>query len=118
MDRIAHTLHKRQLRKNRIRSTVSGTSLRPRLSIFISNRHITAQVIDDSTHNTLASSTTVGQKNAGDTLSQKALWIGGDIAKKATAAKITKVVFDRNGRLYHGRIKVLATAAREQGLEF
>lgn len=118
MDRIAHTLHKRNLRKNRIRSTVSGTAQRPRLSVFISNRHITAQIIDDTGHTTIASATTVGQKNIGDTLSEKAVWIGGEIAKKALAAKILQVVFDRNGRLYHGRIKALATAAREQGLEF
>jgi large subunit ribosomal protein L18 len=85
--------------------------------VFVSNRHVSAQLIDDTTHKTLAYSTTVGQKAAG-TMTEKATLIGADIAKKAKAIKITKVVFDRNGRLYHGRVKALATAARENGLEF
>lgn len=105
-------------RKNRIRSVVSGTSERPRLSVFISSRHISAQLIDDTKHITVAAVTTVGQKAATGTLTAKAEWIGTEIAKKAKTAKVTAVVFDRNGKLYHGRVKALADAARAGGLEF
>jgi large subunit ribosomal protein L18 len=111
-------LHNRNLRKRRIRSTVIGSTNRPRLSVFISNQHVTAQLIDDSKQMTLAYATSVGSNNAGSTMSEKAVWVGKEIGKKAKTAKITKVVFDRNGRLYHGRIKALADAAREAGLEF
>ena len=107
-----------KLRKNRIRSVVSGTPERPRLSVFVSSRHISAQLIDDTTHKTLAAVSTVGQKAATGTLSEKAAWVGGEIAVKAKSAKVTKVVFDRSGRQYHGRVKALADAAREKGLEF
>jgi len=106
-----------KLRKNRVRSTVSGTAERPRLSVSISNLHISAQVIDDEKGITLASATTVGQKLTG-TLTEKAVAIGTEIAKNAKKAKVSKVVFDRNGRLYHGRVKALADAARAGGLEF
>lgn len=105
-------------RKNRVRATVSGTSERPRLSVTISNMHVSAQIIDDVTKKTLASATTVGNKSAKGTLTEKAALIGSEIAKKATAKKVKLVVFDRNGRKYHGRIKALAEAARAGGLEF
>ena len=118
MNELAHKLKNRSLRKNRIRATVIGTSERPRLSVFISNQHITAQIIDDSKHVTRVYVTSVGDKAAKGTLTEKAARIGAEIAKKAKAAKITKVVFDRNGRPYHGRIKALAEAARDGGLEF
>ncbi len=118
MNRIMHKNQNRAMRKNRIRSTVSGTSERPRLSIYVSNLHLTAQIIDDTTHKTLAYVSTVGQKKAGGSLTDKATWVGGEIAKKAKTAKVTKVVFDRNGRIYHGRVKALADAARNEGLEF
>jgi large subunit ribosomal protein L18 len=118
MNNLAKKLHSRKLRKNRIRSTVNGTPARPRLSVSISNLHISAQVIDDTKGKTLAATSTVGQKAATGTMTAKAEWIGADIAKKAKAAKVTKVVFDRNGRIYHGRIKALADAARAGGLEF
>jgi large subunit ribosomal protein L18 len=118
MNRIAHALQNRMLRKNRVRSTVSGTPERPRLSVFISNLHVSAQVIDDTTHKTLAAVTTVGSKKATGTMTDKAAWVGVELAKKAKAAKVTKVVFDRNGKKYHGRVKALADAARENGLEF
>jgi len=118
MNQLAHKLHKLTQRKGRIRSVVSGTTARPRLTVHISARHISAQVIDDTKHATLAAATTVGQKAATGTMTARAEWIGTEIAKKAQAAKIKKIVFDRNGRLYHGRVKALADAARAQGLEF
>jgi len=110
-------LPNKQLRKNRVRATVSGTAERPRLTVFISNTHISAQIIDDAAGKTLASTTSVGKKLTG-TMSEKAAVIGAEIATKAKKAKISKVVFDRNGRKYAGRLKALADAAREKGLEF
>lgn len=104
------------LRKNKIRSKVSGTSERPRLTVFISNLNVSAQIIDDEKGVTLASSTTVSNKSAGKTMTEKATWIGEDIAKKAKAKKVTKVVLDRNGKLYHGRVAALADSARKAGL--
>lgn len=105
------------LRKNRVRSTVSGTAQRPRLSVTISNAHVSAQIIDDTTGKTLAAATTVGAKAKG-TLTEKAATIGAGIAAKAKKAKVSAVVFDRNGRRYAGRLKALADAARKEGLEF
>jgi large subunit ribosomal protein L18 len=105
------------LRKNRVRSTVSGTAERPRLTVTISSIHVSAQIIDDVAGKTLAAATTVGAKAKG-TLTEKAAIVGKDIATKAKKAKISKVVFDRNGRRYAGRLKSLAEAARKEGLEF
>lgn len=107
----------KNLRKARVRAKVSGTAERPRLSVTISNVHVSAQLIDDVKGVTLAAATTVGKKTTG-TLSEKAAAVGADIAKKALKAKITTVVFDRNGRAYAGRLKALADAARKEGLEF
>lgn len=107
----------KQLRKNRVRAKVSGTSERPRMSVFISNTHISVQIIDDTTSKTLVSATTVGSKATG-TMAEKAAVIGKEIATKAKKAKISKVVLDRNGRAYAGRLKALADAARGEGLEF
>jgi large subunit ribosomal protein L18 len=118
MTNLAHKLKNRALRKNRIRSTVNGTTERPRLTVYVSNLHITAQVIDDSKQTTLAYATTVGKKGLTGTMSEKAAAIGEELAKTAKAAKVTKVTFDRGGRLYHGRVKALADAARKSGLEF
>ena len=117
MNRLKLKLQNLKQRKNRVRATVIGTSERPRLSVFISNRHVAAQIIDDSTHKTLAHATTSGSKLTG-TMTEKAAAVGEQIAKKAKTAKIDKVVFDRNGRLYHGRMQALADAARKNGLEF
>jgi len=111
-------LKNRGLRQNRIRAKVIGTTERPRLTVFISNTNVSAQIIDDSAHKTLVSVTSVGAKTAKGTLTEKATWVGGEIAAKAKAAKISAVVFDRAGRKYHGRVKALADAAREKGLEF
>lgn len=105
------------LRKNRVRATVSGTAERPRLTVTISNIHVSAQVIDDVAGKTLAAATTVGSKAKG-TLTEKAAVVGKELAGKAKKAKVTKVVFDRNGRKYAGRLKALAEAARKEGLEF
>lgn len=105
-------------RKFRIRASVSGTAERPRLTVSVSNRHITAQIIDDTQHRTLAYATSVGKKDDGGTMTVRATEIGKEIAAKAKTAKVKAVVFDRNGKLYHGRIKALADAARAGGLEF
>lgn len=105
------------LRKSRIRSRVKGTGGRPRLSVSISNRHVKAQLIDDETHRTLVSSSSVGRKTVG-ALTERATMVGTELAKQAKKAKITKVVLDRNARKYHGRVAALAEAARKEGLEF
>ncbi len=118
MERLQHKVQNLARRKHRVRAKVIGTTERPRLSVFISNQHVTAQIIDDSAHKTLVYVTTVGKKSATGTMTERATAIGTELGKKAKAAKITKVVFDRGGRLYHGRIKALADAARAEGLEF
>ena len=117
MSNLAKKLLNKSLRKNRVRSKVTGTSLRPRLTVTISNMHISAQIIDDEKQHTLAAATTVGTKQTG-TMTEQAATIGSDIAKKAKKAKINAVVFDRNGRKYAGRLSALAEAARKEGLEF
>lgn len=105
-------------RDRRVKQTIKSTADRPRLTVSISNRHVLAQIIDDTKHHTVAYVGTVGAKNAGKTMTERAAWVGAEIAKKAKAKKISKVVFDRNSHLYHGRVKALADAAREAGLEF
>ncbi|MDD3035629.1 MAG: 50S ribosomal protein L18 [Candidatus Saccharimonadaceae bacterium] len=117
MNNLAKKLLNRGLRKDRVRSKVTGTAERPRLSVTISNKHISAQLIDDEKGRTMASSTTVGMKSEG-CIKEKAAFVGSDIAKKAKKAKISKIVFDRNGKLYAGRLSALADAARKEGLEF
>jgi large subunit ribosomal protein L18 len=114
---LAKKLLNKSLRKARVRSKVHGTTERPRLTVTISNMHVSAQLIDDDKQRTIASATTVGTKATG-TMSEKAAVIGAEIAKKAKKAKLTAVVFDRNGRQYAGRLKALADAARKEGLEF
>lgn len=118
MDKLAHKLRNRVLRKSRVRAKVSGTAERPRMSVYISNKHITAQIIDDTNHRTIAYVSTVGTKAATGTMTERATWVGAEVAKKAKAAKVKAVVFDRGARLYHGRIQALADAARKAGLEF
>jgi large subunit ribosomal protein L18 len=80
--------------------------------------HVSAQVIDDVSHKTLASATTVGQKSVKGTMTEKATWVGTQIANAAKAKKVKAVVFDRGAKQYHGRVKALADAARAAGLEF
>ncbi len=115
-DLAKKTLNK-SLRKNRVRAKVVGTAERPRLTVTISNSNVSAQIIDDVKMHTLAAATTVGTDAKGS-LTEKAAVVGKEIAKKAKKAKITSVVFDRNGRKYAGRLAALADAAREEGLEF
>ena len=104
-------------RAKRTRAKIHGTAKQPRLSVFISNRHIVAQLIDDDKGVTLAYATTVGSNMSG-TMKEKAALVGAELAKKAKAAKIKKVVFDRGSKLYAGRMSALADAARKEGLEF
>lgn len=118
MSGLAQKLKNRLQRKARIRSVVSGTAERPRLSVFVSSRHVSAQLIDDAAQKTVAAVSTIGAKAAKGTLTEKAAWVGAEIAAKAKAIKVTAVVFDRGGRQYHGRVEALANAAREKGLEF
>lgn len=117
MNRLEHKKLNAERRANRARRFTVGTSEKPRLSVHVSNMHITAQIIDDSKGTTLAYSTTVGQKQTG-TMSKKAAWVGEQIAVKAKKAKVKSVVFDRGAKLYHGRVQTLADAARKNGLEF
>ncbi len=105
------------LRKARVRAKVIGTAERPRLTVTISLKHVSAQSINDEAAKTLVASTTVGAKQTG-TMTELSAYVGTDIAKKAKKAGITKVVFDRNGRQYAGRLAALADAARKEGLEF
>ena len=117
MNRLKKVRRNQQRRARRVRSGVIGTSERPRLSVHISNLHISAQIIDDSRGETLSYVTTVGRKMEG-TMKERAHWVGSEIAKKANKAKVKQVVFDRADKKYHGRIKTLADAARSVGLEF
>ena len=107
-------------RHERIRKTLMGTSTTPRLCVFRSNTGIYGQIIDDENRTTLVSASSLDKdlklKNGSNVEAAKV--VGASIAKKAKAAKITKVVFDRGGYLYHGRVAALAEAARENGLEF
>ena len=104
-------------RAKRTRAKIHGTADRPRLSVFFSNQHIVAQIINDDDGKTLVYATTVGSKLTG-TKTEKAAKIGEEIAKKAKTAKIKKVVFDRGSKLYAGRMSALADEARKEGLEF
>jgi len=110
----------RERRKRRIRKKVSGDALRPRLSVFRSTNHIYAQAIDDSTATTLATVSTLseGLKGAEGTKTDDAKAVGTAIAKVLKDKGIESIVFDRNGYLYHGRVKALAEGAREAGLKF
>jgi large subunit ribosomal protein L18 len=106
--------------KKRVRKIVEGTPGRPRMSVFRSNKEIYVQLIDDLTGKTLASASSMTKEFTDKKVShtEKAKLVGKLIAEKAVQAGITAVVFDRNGYLYHGRVKVLAEAAREAGLKF
>ena len=104
-------------RHNRIRKNLSGTKELPRLNVFRSNTNMYAQIIDDETGRTLVSTSSLELKLDKNNI-ETAKKVGESIAKKAKDAKITEVVFDRSGYLYHGRIKALAESAREAGLKF
>jgi large subunit ribosomal protein L18 len=118
MNSLMHKIRNEWQRKHRVRATVSGTADRPRLSVHISNKHITAQVIDDEAGKTLAYASTVSSKAAKGSMKERAAWVGEEVAKKAKTAKVKAVVFDRGGHIYHGRVAALADAARNAGLEF
>jgi large subunit ribosomal protein L18 len=110
----------RRKRHARVRAKLSGTSARPRLNVFRSNKHIYAQVIDDMSGVTLASASTLDKEFTLDSSNnvEAAKAVGELVAKRAVEKGITSVVFDRGGYLYHGRVQVLADAARENGLQF
>ena len=120
MTQLASRGAARQKRHDRIRLHLAGTDSRPRLAVFRSINHIYAQVIDDTSGRTLAAASTVEKELRGskDTKSQEAAAVGKLIAQRAKAAGVERVVFDRAGFRYHGRIKSLADAAREAGLDF
>ncbi len=113
---------KRQIRHIRLRKKLSGTAERPRLAVHFSGRHITAQVINDETGTTLVSANTTEKDLRADTKNSAnvatAQKVGKLVAERAASKKITKVVFDRGGMQYHGKVKALADAAREGGFEF
>ena len=107
----------RSKRHRRVRVHVAGTQERPRLAVLRSLNHVYAQLIDDGASRTVAAASTVALKAKGNGMAEAAQ-VGKEIAAKAKAAGVNAVVFDRGGFLYHGRIKALADAAREAGLEF
>lgn len=112
--------NRRQRIKYKIRKTISGTATTPRLTVFRSNADIYVQLVDDKTGKTIASfgSNDKSMKSASGTKSDKAKMVGKAIAEKAQSVGISSVAFDRNGYLYHGRVKALAEGAREGGLKF
>lgn len=112
-------VEKRNKIKRRVRKNIYGSSERPRLSVFRSNKQIYAQLIDDDNGITLVSASSYKNKNAeGKTKIEQAAIIGKEIAEKAVKAGLESIVFDRNGYQYHGRVKSLAEGAREGGLKF
>jgi large subunit ribosomal protein L18 len=120
---MSNAKHKRELRlrrHNRVRRKVHGSAERPRLAVFRSNRHISAQVIDDSSGHTVASASTVEADLRGRTTGgiDAATKVGTLIGERAKAAGIDAVIFDRGGFRYHGRVAAVADAAREAGLKF
>ncbi len=112
-------LIQRKRRKARIRKKVTGTGDRPRLTVFRSNKHIYAQVIDDATGRTLVAASDRDRSLAGaGKKAERAQSVGAALAKACIECGIKHVVFDRNGYMYHGRVMALATGAREGGLDF
>ena len=122
MGLINEKTNARLKRKKRIRKKIFGTSERPRLSIFRSTRHIYAQIIEDTTGRTLVAASTVEktvrERSKFEDKKSAANYIGKLLAQRAVEKGISKVIFDRNGFLYHGRVKALSAGAREGGLEF
>ena len=103
-------------RAHRTRARLHGTAVKPRLSVQVSLHHVAAQLINDDENRTIVGVSTVGQKLAGKTMTEKAAWAGEEIAAKAQAAGVKQAIFDRGAKKYHGRMAVLANAAREKGL--
>lgn len=122
VDRAKERAEGRKRRHNRVRSKLSGTSERPRLNVFRSDKHIYAQVIDDDAGHTLAAASTIDtdlqSEVEGKSKTDRAKLVGELVAKRAQDKGVKQVVFDRGGYKYHGRVKALADAAREAGLEF
>jgi large subunit ribosomal protein L18 len=121
MSSTAQKLREGRIRRHRrVRKKVRGSASRPRLAVFRSNKHISAQVIDDISGRTLAaaSTTETALKGSATGNAEAAKKVGALVAERAKAAGITKVVFDRGGFMYHGRVAAVADAAREAGLEF
>jgi len=120
MARTDHKLELRRRRHKRVRRKVEGTAERPRLAVFRSNKHITAQLIDDLAGRTVASASTVepSLRGTGGGNIEAAKAVGVLVATRAKDAGVTAVVFDRGGFAYHGRVAALADAARAEGLEF
>ena len=120
MANVKHVHELRQRRHRRVRKHVAGTTERPRLAVFRSNKHISAQVIDDSTGRTVAAASTTEANLRGSGTGNKdaATKVGKLVGERAKAAGVTRVVFDRGGFMYHGRVAAVADAAREAGLEF
>lgn len=122
MNRIKLKNVRHARRDRRVRKNISGTPGRPRLTVFRSLNHIYAQIIDDVAATTLVSASTIDkdvrEKAAGLTKTEESRLVGTLLAERAKAANVTKVAFDRNGFLYHGRVKALAESAREAGLDF
>lgn len=106
----------RQARHTKVRKKVVGSIERPRVAVYRSGQHIYAQIIDDTTGKTIAAASDL--KIKAGTKTERAVQVGETLAKKALQAKITKIVFDRGGFLYHGRVKALAEGLRKEGLEF
>ena len=109
-------------RKNHIRKRIAGTATRPRLSVFRSNAHITVQAVDDDSGKVLATASdhgkTAASEMSGKKKAERAKLVGTAIGEKLKAQNITSVIFDRNGFIYHGRVKAVAEGAREAGLQF
>ncbi len=116
------TINRKSIRRkihNRIRRKVNGTPERPRLAVYYSNQHIYAQVIDDTAGRTLFSASTLDKSFENGTSNvESARKVGQLLAERAKSANVSAVVFDRGGHLYHGKVKALADAAREAGLQF
>lgn len=108
----------RARRHAKIRSTVSGTAHKPRLSMFRSNQHVVCQLIDDTAGHTLAAASGLDVRDKKGTKTEKAVMVADLLAERAKAKKITTIVFDRGGYKYHGRIKAVAEQLRHKGLEF
>lgn len=116
-NKTTHKVNKRKKNKARIRKKVDGLADRPRLTVFRSGKHVYAQIVDDSTGKTLASySTLEGELKTKNIDTAKK--VGAELAKRALAKNIKQVVFDRNGFVFHGRVKAVADGAREGGLGF
>jgi large subunit ribosomal protein L18 len=116
MEKAQYKTQMREMRHKRLRSKISGTAVRPRLSVYRSNMFVYAQLIDDEAGKTIAAADSRKEKSG--TGVEKAKKVGAEIAKLASAAKITEVVFDRGGFRYQGIVAALADAAREGGLKF